>query len=89
MSIPSTIIATLTAIPTEIQFTAENLTLRVDEEPSQVYEALSAAGGLPFRLSIGEGRGEVHVNTPTVAFWHGWVPPPERMPPPRPPSHNS
>lgn len=70
-------------MPTEIHFTAENLTLRVDEEPAQVFEALNAAGGLPFRLSIGEGRGQVYVNPATIAFWRGWIPPPEHMPPPR------
>jgi hypothetical protein len=65
-------------MPTDIFFAADNLALRVNEEPSQVAQALTDARGLPFRLTGQTGR-EVYVNPGAVAFWlaPGASPPPE------------
>jgi hypothetical protein len=80
---------TLTGMPTDIHFIAENLKLRDAEEPSQVYEALSAAGGLPVRLStfVEAQAVEVYVNPATIAFWRPGAL--DRIPLPPPPSHLS
>ena len=55
-------------VPTDIYFAGENVRVRVDEDPNQVAEAFTSAGGLPFRLSA-EGLREVYINPGMVAFW--------------------
>jgi hypothetical protein len=76
-------------MPTEIHFAGGDEPLRVDEEPSQVYEAWNAAQGLPFRVTIRAGRVDVYVNPAMVTFWLAWAPPPEfRVPLSRPPSRS-
>lgn len=56
-------------MPTEIYFAGANVYIKVDEDPSQVAEAFTSAGGLPFRLT-GQGHsGEVYINPAMVAFW--------------------
>jgi hypothetical protein len=56
-------------MPTEIYFAGENVRVTVDEEPGQVADAFTSGHGLPFRLTVQGGRGEVYVNPSTVAFW--------------------
>jgi hypothetical protein len=72
-------------MPTDIYFAPENMSVRVDEDPNQVFDAFTAAQGLPFRLSAFGGRGDVYVNPATVAFWRALVLPPEMKPPTNPP----
>jgi hypothetical protein len=56
-------------MPTDIHFAGENVPVKVDEDPSQVAEAFTSAGGLPLRLT-GQGHGrEVYINPAMVAFW--------------------
>ena len=75
-------------MPTEIHFASEDKPLRVDEEPSQVFDAWNAAHGLPFRLTTADSRADVYVNPATVTCWLAWgcVPVPEH--PPQPPSRS-
>ena len=54
---------------TDIYFANENVRVSVDEDPSQVADAFTAAGGLPFRLTGQGDRGEVYINPAMVAFW--------------------
>jgi hypothetical protein len=56
-------------MPTDIYFGGERVCVTVAEDPQQVAEAFASAGGLPFRLTVHEGHGEVYVNPATVAFW--------------------
>jgi hypothetical protein len=80
------IIATLCEMPTDIYFGTENVSIRIDEDPNQVFDAWTAAQGLPFRLSESPGRWEVYVNPAMVAFWRAWTPRQEfETPPPHPP----
>lgn len=57
------------SVPTDIYFAGENVRIRVDEEPSQVAEAFTSAGGLPFRLTSPGDQSEVYVNPAMMAFW--------------------
>ena len=76
-------------VPTDIYFAEGNVRVEVDEDPSQVAEAFSSAGGLPFRLT-GKGRGgEVYVNPAMVAFWSASEPRPEPEPSPESPQPTS
>ena len=61
--------ATLRGVPTVIYFAAENLRLRVEEEPGQVAEAFASGQGLPIRLTARGNRDEVYVNPAMVAYW--------------------
>ena len=74
------------AVPTDIYFAAENVRVKVDEDPSQVAEAFTSAEGLPFRLTTQGRQDGVYVNPATVAFWAASEPElqPEReeLPPP-------
>lgn len=72
-------------MPSDIHFAGDNKPLRVNEEPSEVFDAWNAAHGLPFRLTPGEGRAEVYVNPATVTFWIGIERPEFPVPPPHPP----
>lgn len=56
-------------MPTYIYFAGTGVHVEVDEAPSQVAEAFASAGGLPFRLTSQDDRGEVYINPATVAFW--------------------
>jgi hypothetical protein len=56
-------------MPTYIYFAGAGVHLKVDEDPSDVADAFRAAGGLPFRLTGQDQRGEVYINPATVAFW--------------------
>lgn len=56
-------------MPTDIYFAGANVRVRVDQDPSQVAEAFTSAGGLPFCLTGQDRRGDVYVNPATVAFW--------------------
>ena len=56
-------------MPTDIYFAGENVRVQVDEDPNQVAEAFTSAGGLPFRLTGQANRGEVYINPAMVAFW--------------------
>lgn len=45
------------------------------EEPNRVYEAIIAAGGLPFTLTARTRREEtVYVNQSTIAYWTEFTP---------------
>ncbi|HZO77556.1 MAG TPA: hypothetical protein VFB39_05890 [Solirubrobacteraceae bacterium] len=69
-------------MPTDIYFAGENVRVQVDEDPGQVAEAFAAARGLPFPLTVQDGRqSAVYVNPLTVAFWSAA----ESGPPPEPP----
>ena len=76
-------------MPTDIYFSGENVRVRVDEDPSQVADAFTSAGGLPFRLTGQGRRGEVYVNPATVAFWSGSDSTPEPGTPQDPPPATS
>ena len=69
-------------MPSDIHFASDDKPLRVNEEPSQVFDACNAAHGLPFRLTHAEGRAEVYVNPTTVTFWMGIERPEGPFPPP-------
>ena len=56
-------------MPTDIYFAGESVRVQVEEDPSQVAEAFTSAGGFPFRLTGHGRRREVYVNPATVAFW--------------------
>ena len=56
-------------MPTDIYFAGENVRVQVDEDPSEVAEAFTSAGGLPFRLTGRDHRGAVYINPAMVAFW--------------------
>jgi hypothetical protein len=56
-------------MPTDIYFAGENVRVQVDEDPSQVAEAFTSAGGLPFPLTKQGHRGTVYINPVVVAFW--------------------
>ena len=56
-------------MPTDIYFAGENVRVRVDEDPTQVAEAFTSAGGMPFRLTGQGHRGDVYINPAMVAFW--------------------
>jgi hypothetical protein len=68
-------------MPTDIHFAGEGVRVKVDEDPRQVAEAFASAGGLPFRLTDQDHRGEVYVNPATVAFWSASGSSPEPGPP--------
>jgi hypothetical protein len=73
-------------MPTDIYFAAENLTVTVSEDASQVMDAFTAAQGLPFRLGDGRSPAEVYVNPAAIAFWRSYeepqIGPPGNVPPP-------
>lgn len=56
-------------VPTDIYFAGESVRVRVAEDPDQVAEAFTSAGGLPFRLTGQSHDGAVYVNPAMVAFW--------------------
>lgn len=56
-------------MPTHIYFAGVGVHIEVHEDPGQVAEAFTAAGGLPVRLTGQDQRGEVYINPATVAFW--------------------
>ncbi len=56
-------------MPTYIYFAGPGVHVKVDEEPSRVAEAFTSAGGIPFRLTGHDQRGDVYINPATVAFW--------------------
>jgi len=56
-------------MPTYIYFAGAGVPVKVDEDPSHVADAFTSAGGLPFRLTGQDQRGEVYINPATVAFW--------------------
>jgi hypothetical protein len=72
-------------MPTDIFFAAESVRVKVDEDPSQVAEAFTSAGGLPLRLTGQGQRGEVYVNPATVAYWSASESIPEPGPSPESP----
>jgi hypothetical protein len=57
------------SVPTDIYFAGNITHVRVDEDPSQVAEAFTSAGGLPFRLTGQDARGDVYINPAAVTFW--------------------
>jgi hypothetical protein len=67
-------------MPTRIVFVAPGvkggvLTQVFVEEPNQVFEALTATGGTPFRLTARTSREEaVYVNPATIAYWTAFTP---------------
>lgn len=71
-------------MPTDIYFAGESVRVTVNEDPGQVAEAFTAAGGVPFRLTVPGGRGEVYINPAMVAFWSD----PEVSPEPAPPQES-
>ena len=72
-------------MPTYIYFAGENVRVQVYEDPGQVAEAFAAARGLPFRLTVQDGRqSAVYVNPLTVAFWSAAEPGPLPEPPQEP-----
>lgn len=75
-------------MPSYIYFAGAGVHVKVDEDPSDVAEAFTSAGGLPFRLMGNDQRGEVYINPATVAFWSASESSPEPegpqgSPPPR------
>jgi hypothetical protein len=54
---------------TDIYFAGAGVHVKVGEDPSAVADAFTSAGGLPFRLTGQDQRGEVYINPATVAFW--------------------
>jgi hypothetical protein len=56
-------------MPTSIYFAGAGVYIKVDENPTDVAEAFTSAGGLPFRLTAQDQSGEVYINPATVAFW--------------------
>ena len=56
-------------MPTDIYFVSAGVRITVDQDPSEVADAFTSAGGLPVRLTGEEQRDEVYVNPTTVAFW--------------------
>lgn len=61
-------------MPSTIYFAAaeaeHEMTLVVDESPEEIFDALTAAGGLPFRLArSGRTSQTVYVNPATIAYW--------------------
>jgi hypothetical protein len=75
-------------MPTYIYFAGSGVHVKVDEDPSDVAEAFTSAGGLPFRLTSQSRHGEVYINPANVAFWSASesMPEPEapqESPPPR------
>jgi hypothetical protein len=67
-------------MPTRIVFAAPGikggvLTQVFVEEPDQVLEAFTAAGGSPLTLTARTSREEaVHVNPSTIAYWTAYTP---------------
>ena len=68
-------------MPTRIVFAAPGvkggvLTQVFVEDPDQVFEALTAKGGLPFTLTARTRREEaVYVNPSLIAYWTAYTPP--------------
>lgn len=56
-------------MPTDIYFVSAGVRITVDQDPSEVADAFTSAGGLPVRLTGEDQRDEVYVNPATVAFW--------------------
>jgi hypothetical protein len=54
---------------TDIYFAGAGVRVTVGEDPRDVADAFTSAGGLPFRLTGHDQRGEVYINPSTVAFW--------------------
>lgn len=69
-------------MPTRITFAAPGvkggvLSQIFEEEPEEVFEALIAAGALPFRLTARTRRQEdVYVNPSNVVYWTAYAPKP-------------
>lgn len=72
-------------MPSYIYFAGAGVHVKVDEDPSDVAEAFTSAGGLPFRLMGNDQRGEVYINPATVAFWSASESSPEPEGPQGPP----
>jgi hypothetical protein len=68
-------------MPTYIHFAGAGVHVKVDEDPSQVADAFTSGGGLPFRLTGQDQRGEVYINPATVAFWSAAESSPESVVP--------
>jgi hypothetical protein len=58
---------------TRIYFAADRgdraLTLDVEEDVDKVFQAWTAAGGLPFDLTESRGSSKVWINPDNVAYW--------------------
>ena len=54
---------------TDIYFAGAGVRIKVGEDPSEVADAFTSAGGLPFRLTAQDDSGEVYINPAAVAFW--------------------
>lgn len=72
-------------MPTYIYFAGAGVHVKVEEDPSQVADAFTSGGGLPFRLTGKDQRGEVYINPATVAFWSATESSPEPVAPQDPP----
>lgn len=66
---------------TYVYFAGAGVYLQVDEDPSQVADAFTSAGGLPFRLTVKDQHGEVYINPAMVAFWSASESSPEPVAP--------
>lgn len=71
---------------TRIYFAGAGVYIEVGEEPSDVADAFTSAGGLPFRLTDRDQRGEVYINPATVAFWSASESSPDPVTPQDPPA---
>lgn len=51
----------------------QSLSVRVNEDPNEVFQKLNEAHGQPFALTPASGEGPVYVNPATIAYWklHG------------------
>jgi hypothetical protein len=67
-------------VPSDIYFGGGNLYATVEEDPGQVAEAFTAAGGVPFRLTRRGSQGDLYVNPAAVAFWSVAEAPPDGEP---------
>jgi hypothetical protein len=72
-------------MPTYIYFAGAGVHVQVVEEPVQVADAFTSAGGLPFRLTSHGERTEVYINPAAVAFWAASESSPESHAPQDPP----
>ena len=66
---------------TYIYFAGAGVHVKVGEDPSDVADAFTSAGGLPVRLTGQDHRGEVYINPATVAFWSASEPSPDPVAP--------
>lgn len=54
---------------TRIYFSGVEKPIRVEEEPSQVQNALNSESGGPFRLTTDRGK-DIWLNPAVVAYWY-------------------